>query len=87
MEVATHHSKSQRVTSRINMKERLLLDRIALDSSDVTKRHTQLAALIESNPANASLPLANKAAMTACNASDTRSFYLPERTYLCPTIQ
>ena len=68
MEIAPHHPERQRVTTRMHMVERLLLNRIALQARDVAERDAQLAALVEAHPAN---PVASRADETAVPAGDT----------------
>src|ERR1019366_7783495 len=53
MEIAPEHPERQRVRAGIDMEERLLLDRVALNASDVAKWDAQLAALVEAHAATA----------------------------------
>ena len=52
------------------MKERLLLDGIALNSADVTPGNVELAALIEANFADAGLSFGNGTTMPTSEAAN-----------------
>src|SRR5437867_2148794 len=65
VKVASQHSEAVRQCARVGMEERFLLNRIALNSSDVTPRHVQFSALIKANFAHAGLPFENRTAMPA----------------------
>ena len=60
MKIAAQHPKRQGVAAGINMKKRLLFDRIALEPGDIAEGHAQLAALVEAHLANAAPPGSDK---------------------------
>src|SRR6516165_9268458 len=64
------------------MEERLLFDRIALQSGDVAEGYFELSVLVEAHLADAALAFADQAAMATGIAEDTVAFGLPERTDL-----
>ena len=70
MVVATQHTEAQRQRARERMKERFLLDRIALQRSDVALRNIEFASSIESNFADARQAVENDAPMAARETSD-----------------
>ena len=80
MEIAPEHPERQRVRARIDMEERLLLDRIALNASDVAKWDAQLAALVEAHAANAVSPGGDEAAVAAGDAANPVALGPPQRT-------
>src|SRR5205807_10205830 len=80
MEIAAHHAEGQRVAARMNVEERLLLHRVALQRGHVTERHAQPAALMETNFAYAATPLADQTAMPARETADAIALHFPERT-------
>jgi hypothetical protein len=51
------------------VEERLLFDRIALQSGNVTARHSELATIVETHLADADLTRREETTMTACNAA------------------
>src|SRR6266436_6054543 len=65
MQITTEHAKSQRVRTRKNMKERLLLSWVALQSGHVIHGHAQVSAFIKTNFADAALAFLDQAAMSA----------------------
>lgn len=70
MQVAAQHPEAVGQRSGIRVKERLLLDRIALDSADVSPRDVKLTALIEADLANTRLAFCNRATVSASEAAD-----------------
>jgi hypothetical protein len=56
MKVASQHPETERESARADVKERLLLDGIALNTADVTPRHVQGATPVETHFANPRLP-------------------------------
>ena len=80
VKIAPHHSESQRIGSRIDMEERLLLDRITLHARDIAERHAQLAVLIEADPANAVPPRTDETAVPAGDATNPLPLGLPQRS-------
>jgi hypothetical protein len=68
MVIAPEHAERQRIAPRVDVEERLLLDGIGLNSSDVAEGHPELAASIEAHLADAAPPLWNQ---TAVSARDT----------------
>lgn len=70
MQIATQHSEAVRERSGRSVKERLLLDGIALHSGNVTERNVELAAAIEAYFADSRLPFLNRTAMTARKAAN-----------------
>src|SRR4026209_1157737 len=69
MVVATQHAEAQRQRARQRMKERFLLDRIALQRSDIALRIVECASLIEPNFADTRPAVENDAPMAAREAS------------------
>ncbi len=69
MQVAAEHSEAISQRAGISVKERLLLDGIALDAADIAPGYIQGAALVVADFANAGLPLGNRAAMSAGEAA------------------
>src|SRR5688572_12897638 len=65
MEIATEHAEAVRQRARVGVKERLLLDRIALYATDVTPRHEEAAAAVESHLAHAHRTVGNGALVAA----------------------
>src|SRR5215813_7813818 len=65
MEIATHHTKSQRVASRVNMEVRFLLDWIALKAGNVAERNFQFRAGVEADFANIPPTASDQTAMPA----------------------
>jgi hypothetical protein len=49
VQVAPEHADAVREGAWIGMEERLLLDRIALHAADVSERHAQPTAIVESH--------------------------------------
>ena len=68
MVVAAQHAKTQCQRARESMKERLLLDRIALQRPDVALRNVECACLVEANFADARQAVENDAPMAAREA-------------------
>src|SRR5262245_28680535 len=71
MQIAPEHSKAVGERARIDVKERFLLDGIALDAAHVAPRHAQRSPLVEPHLADADRALRNRAAMAARMASQT----------------
>ncbi len=69
MQVAAEHSEAISQRAGISVKERLLLDGIALDATHISPGHIQRAALVVADFANAGLALWNRAAMSAGEAA------------------
>src|SRR5947207_15924597 len=69
MQVAAEHSEAISQRARISVKERLLLDGLALDAADIAPGYIQGAALVVADFANAGLPLGDRAAMSAGEAA------------------
>src|SRR5262249_52866281 len=70
MQVAPHHAERERIAPRVDMEERLLLNRVALQGADVAERHTKVTVLDEPDLADSSLPLADQTAMAASHTAD-----------------
>src|SRR4030095_1964940 len=71
MVVAAQHPKTQCERARECMEERLLLDRVALQCSDVALRNVERASFIEPNFADAGQTVENDAPMAAREAPHT----------------
>ena len=69
MQVAAEHSEAVSQRAGISVKERLLLDGIALDATDIAPGHIQRAALVVTDFANAGLAFWNRAAMSTGEAA------------------
>jgi hypothetical protein len=69
VQVAAEHSEAVSQRAGISVKERLLLDGIALDATDIAPGYIQRAALVVADFANAGLALWNRAAMSAGEAA------------------
>src|SRR5260370_40402144 len=69
MQITTEHAKSQRVRTRKNVKERLLLSWIALQSGHVIHGHTQVSAFVKANFADAAVAFLDQARMSAGKAA------------------
>src|SRR5580693_6768681 len=65
MQIASQHAKAISQRTRIRVKKRLLLNRIALHSADISPRHIQSAAAVVPHLANAGLSLRYRTAMPA----------------------
>src|SRR6266498_3273487 len=65
MQIATEHPEAVRQGAGMRMKERLLLDRIALDAADITPRHLEPSTLVEAHLAHADRAVGQGAAMPA----------------------
>ena len=66
--IAAEHAKGERIGAGQDMKERLLLDRIARQRPDISVRHEQRAVVIEAHAANPIAPRLDDAAMPAGEA-------------------
>ena len=82
MVVAAQHPKTQCQRARECMKERFLLDRIALQRSDVTLRNVERASFIEPNFADARQAVENDAPMAAREAP--HAVVVPASRKECP---
>jgi hypothetical protein len=69
VEVASEHAEAVSERARIDVKKRLLLNRIALHAADVAPRDVQLAALIETDFADTDRTVRQRTAMAAGEAS------------------
>src|SRR6185436_11213570 len=87
MKITAHHAEGQRVAPRMNVKERFLLDRIALERGDVTEGDLKLAVLIEPHLADAATPFADQTAMPARDTSNLAIFGVPEFAHDGAAIQ
>ena len=65
VQIAAEHAEAVGERARMGVKERLLLDRIALHAADVAPRHAQPAALVEAHLADADRALRQRAAVAA----------------------
>jgi len=70
MQITSQHAEAIGQRTRVGVKERLLLDGIALHSTDVSPRNVQFPALIEPNLTDAGLSFSYRAAMPAGDAAD-----------------
>jgi hypothetical protein len=87
MKIATHHAKSERITSGIDVVKRFLLDRIALHSRDIPKGHAQFPILVKTNLADAPPALANETPVPASEASNPLTLFAPKRTHARLPVQ
>src|SRR5262245_41631186 len=87
MEITSQHSEGQRIRARIEVKKRLLLDRVTLHSGNVAERHSQFAIAIETYPANSALSATNQTTMPASNTPDALAFLPPEQPWSGVGIQ
>src|SRR5438105_15777389 len=76
MEVAAEHAEAHRGRSRQRMEERFFLDGIKLERSNVSVRHEQPSAAIESNAADAVEPIEYHAPVAACETAQPAIFEL-----------
>jgi hypothetical protein len=74
VQIAPQHAEAERARSGQSVKERFLLDRIALQRPDVSPGHIKLAAPIEPHLANPGESSGNRAAMSAGVATDPVAF-------------
>ena len=65
MQIATKHPEAVGKRSRKGVKERLLLNRIALHSGNISERHVKDSASIEADLAYANLAFRNRATVPA----------------------
>src|SRR5205085_2886862 len=72
-------AEGERVTARIDMKERLFLDRIALQARDITEWNLQRAIFVDANLANAAQALADKAPVPARHTAQPIPLRPPQR--------
>lgn len=79
MKVAPEHAERQGVTARVNMIERFLLHRVALQPGHVSKGNSEFPLVMESDLANPAFTLADQAAMAARQTSQSISFDSAER--------
>jgi hypothetical protein len=70
MEVAAQHAERERLGSGQEVKERLFLDRVDLQSSHVSMRHAKRSVAIEANLADSTRTRGNQTAMSAGEAAD-----------------
>ena len=70
MQIAAQHAEAVGQRAGIGMKERLLLDGIALHSADVSPGHIELAAAVVANFADARLALRDGTAVPASETAD-----------------
>src|ERR1041385_1629061 len=88
MQIASQHSKAVGKRPWVGVKERLLLNGIALHSADVSPRDIQLAALVEADFTDPSLALRNWTAMPAGKTTNTIAFNrLVEFAFAHPPMQ
>jgi hypothetical protein len=69
VEVAPQHPERQRVGAGEHVKERLFLDRVALDAGGVAVGYPEPAALVVADPADSAASLADEAAVAARHAA------------------
>jgi hypothetical protein len=79
MEIAAEHPECQRIASRQNMKEGLLLNRVTRQRAYISMRDQKRSIVIEPHPANTIAPWLDQAAVPAGEALD--------RTLLAPLDQ
>src|SRR5262249_23770554 len=72
--IATHHAEGQGVAAGVDVEERLLLDRVALQTGDVAERHLEPAGFVEADLADAAQSVADQAAMAARQPADAVAF-------------
>ena len=65
MQIASQHSEAVSKGSRVSVKKRFLLDRIALHSADVSPWNIERPTAVEANFADARLSVGNRAAVSA----------------------
>jgi hypothetical protein len=65
MKIASEHAEAVGECARIGVEKRFFLDRIALHAADVSPRHSQLAALVESHLAHADRSVGQGTAVAA----------------------
>ena len=65
MQIAAEHAEAVRQRARMHVKERLLLDRIALHAAGISPRHHQPSALVEAHLADAERARGNLAVVAA----------------------
>ena len=65
MQVTTEHAERQRVRSRESVKERLLLDRVALQGSHIASGNHERAAAVVADLADTAQPVLDQAAVGA----------------------
>ena len=70
MQVTAQHAEAISEASRVRMKERFLLDGIALESAHVSPRDIQLAALVVTDVAYSGSSFGNGATMAASRATE-----------------
>src|ERR1051326_4590927 len=76
VKIASQHAKTVGKGTRIGMKKRLLLDGIALHSTDIAPRHVEFAVAVEPDFANSELTLGNRAPVPAGKAANESPIHL-----------
>jgi hypothetical protein len=74
VKIAAEHAEAVGERSRISVRERLLLDGIALHATDVSPRDVERAALVEANLADSGLAFRDGAAVAAGKTADAIAF-------------
>src|SRR6185295_1837623 len=72
MEITTQHAEAVCERAGVGVKERFLLDRIALHAANVAPRHAETAILDEAHLAHAVRAFGNRTAMSAREAAQAR---------------
>lgn len=70
VEIASHHTEAVSESAGVRVKERLLLDGIALRAGGVSPRNVELASAIEADFADAGLPFGDRTTMSAGETAD-----------------
>jgi hypothetical protein len=70
VQVASQHAEAVRESARIRVEEGLLLDGIALDSSNVAPRNIELSALVVADFADSHLSFCDRTTMATGKAAD-----------------
>jgi hypothetical protein len=69
MEITAQHAKGQSLFTGQDMKERLLLNGVNLQSGDIPPGDLQLALSVEPHLTNAAPPFSNQTSMPTCIAA------------------
>src|SRR6185369_3213220 len=70
VEIASEHAKAERERPGMRVEERLLLDRVALNTADITPRDAQVPAAVEAHLAHADGAVGNRALVSARVTAD-----------------
>ena len=79
MKVTAEHAECECVAARINMKERFLLNRVALKRPDVAEGDLELTILHEADFADPAAAFGQQTAVPAGHAADTILLRVPQR--------